>query len=109
MGQADYLRLGDWNARCDRCGKKVKGSELRQMWNGLQVCAEHWEPRQPQDFVRSIQEHPTPPFVRNPPDTVIPIVEALILEGPDSAMLFLEQEYILSEAGGDDYLISEGA
>ena len=71
MGNADYLRLGDWNARCDRCGRKRKGSELRQQWNGLWVCPEEWEPRQPQDFVKAIKERPTPPFVRNPDDLFI--------------------------------------
>lgn len=64
MGEADYLKLGDWNARCDRCGKKRKGSELRKQWNGIYVCPEHWEARHPQDFVRAIKENPTPPFVR---------------------------------------------
>lgn len=68
MGNADYLRLGDWNARCDRCGRKRKGSELRKQWNGWIVCPEHWEPRHPQEFVRAIKENPTPPFVRNPTD-----------------------------------------
>lgn len=71
MGEADYFKLGDWNARCDRCGRKRKGSELRQQWNNLWVCPEHWEPRQPQDFVRSIVENPTPPFVRNPSDVFV--------------------------------------
>jgi hypothetical protein len=71
MGRADELRLGDWNARCDRCGAKRKGSELRLTWDNLYVCPEHWEPRQPQDFVRSILENPNPPFVRNPLDTFI--------------------------------------
>ena len=69
IGSADYLALGDWNARCDRCGKKMKGSQLKRTWQGYYVCPEHWEPRQPQDFVRGITEHPTPPFVRDPPWT----------------------------------------
>lgn len=69
IGSADYLVVGDWNARCDRCGKKMKGSQLMTTWQGYKVCPEHWEPRQPQDFVRGITEHPTPPFVRDPPWT----------------------------------------
>lgn len=73
MGSADYLKLGSWNARCDRCGAKRKGDELQKTWDGLWVCPEHWEPRQSQDFVRSVEEHPAPPFVRNPPDVVIGI------------------------------------
>ena len=73
MNRADYLKLGSWNARCDRCGAKRKGDELRQTWDGLYVCPEHWEPRQPQDFVRAIRENPTPPFVRDPPDLILGI------------------------------------
>jgi len=71
MGEADYFRLGDWNARCARCGKKRKGSDLIRQWQGYWVCPEHWEPRQPQDYVRAIQENPTPPFVQNPEDTFV--------------------------------------
>lgn len=71
MGQADYLVVGDWNARCDRCGKKVKGSTLRQTWNNLYTCAKCWEPRQPQDFVRPVAEDPSVPVHRNPPDILI--------------------------------------
>lgn len=73
MSGADYLKLGSWNVRCDRCGKKLKGDEARKTWDGLWVCPQHWEPRQPQDFVRSVREDPTPPFVRNPPDVYINI------------------------------------
>lgn len=71
MGDRDYLRLGDWNARCMRCNKKYKGTELQITWDQLWVCRRCWEPRQPQDFVRGIVEHPTPPFVYNPADTFI--------------------------------------
>ena len=66
MGRADYLKLGDWNARCYRCGAKFKGSQLRRTWNNLMVCQRDWEPRQPQDFVKGVIENPVPPFVRNP-------------------------------------------
>ncbi len=72
-GSADYLAVGDWNALCDRCGHKFKGSMLRETWQGYKVCQRCWEPRQPQDFVRAIAENPTPPFVRNPADVFIAI------------------------------------
>lgn len=71
MGEADYLRLGSWNARCARCGKKKKADELIQQWQGYWVCPEHWEVRQPQDFVRGIEERPTPPWVQNPADIFV--------------------------------------
>jgi hypothetical protein len=73
VGRADYLALGDWNALCDHCGRKFKGSTLRLQWNGLWSCPEHWEARQPQDFVRAAPEHPTPPFVRHPADLYIAV------------------------------------
>lgn len=85
MSGADHFVLGDWNVRCDRCGKKIKGSTARQTWQGYQVCPEHWEPRHPQDFVRSIKEHPTPEFVRNPPPIFLPTPEGILIEDqPDS-------------------------
>lgn len=73
MGRADYFALGDWNVLCDHCGRKFKGSTMRKQWNGLWVCPEHWEPRQPQDFVHALPEHPTPPFVRKPADVYIAV------------------------------------
>lgn len=109
MGQADYLRVGDWNIRCDRCGKKLKGSEAKQTWQGYWVCPEHWEPRQPQDFVRSIQEYPTPAFVRNPADTFLSFGDALVLETNDTTIPYTipdpSLEFILLEAG--TWILSE--
>jgi hypothetical protein len=78
MGRADYLKLGSWNASCDRCGRKRKGDELKKTWNNLWVCSEHWEPRHPQDFVKAVKENPTPSFVRNPEEI---FVAACTLEG----------------------------
>ena len=66
MGRADYLRHGDYNAICDRCGFKFKFSELRKEWDGLYVCTAHgcWEPRQPQDYVKGIADHMSVPVSR---------------------------------------------
>ena len=66
-GKADYLELGDWNAVCYECGRKFKASQLLRHWQGYYVCKEHWEPRQPQDFVRSINDVQTPPWVQPMP------------------------------------------
>lgn len=60
MGRADYLKLGDNNAICFECGRKRKASELKKHWQGYYICEEHWEPRHPQDYVKAIQEKPTP-------------------------------------------------
>lgn len=66
--QADYLRLGDWNAQCYMCGRKFKASELIKTWQGYWVCRSDWEARQPQDFVKSIEEHMTPPWAQPQPE-----------------------------------------
>ena len=84
-GRADYLRLGDWNAVCYQCGRKRKASDLRRHWQGYFVCAEHWEPRQPQDFARGVREEVTPPWTQPmPADTftqVCTLLESSALPG----------------------------
>jgi hypothetical protein len=70
-GPADYLELGDWNAACYQCGRKFKASQLKKHWQGYWVCAQHWEPRHPQDFVRSIVDNMMPPWVQPESDTFI--------------------------------------
>jgi hypothetical protein len=67
-GRADYLELGDFNACCFECGRKRKASSLKKHWQGYWVCPEHWEPRQSQDFVRSVPDEITPPFQQPPED-----------------------------------------
>lgn len=69
-GRADFLRLGDWNAVCYQCGNKRKGSTLIRHWQGYYVCREHWEPRQPQDFVTGIPDNQTVPWAQVVPATV---------------------------------------
>lgn len=63
----DYFAPGDWNVICAECGKKRKASELKRHWQGYYVCPEHWEPRQPQDFVRSVPDVQTPPWAQPRP------------------------------------------
>jgi len=63
-GRADFLDLGNWNAQCSMCGRKRKGGDLVQNWQGLWRCPEHNEPRQPQDFVRPVADNQLPPFVQ---------------------------------------------
>lgn len=64
---ADYYRPGDWNAVCNRCGRKKKASTLRLVWTGEYVCPEHWERRHPQDFVRTPPDEQTPPWTQPMP------------------------------------------
>ena len=70
----DYFSPGTWNAVCDRCGAKLKASQLTKDWQGFMLCSRCWEPRHPQDFVRARPTaEPAPvPFVRPPatPDYV---------------------------------------
>jgi hypothetical protein len=66
-GKADYLELGDNNAVCFECGRKFKASQLKRHWQGYWVCEKHWEPRQPQDFVRAVPEKITPPWTQPMP------------------------------------------
>ena len=67
-GRADFFELGDWNALCYECGRKRKASTMKRHWQGYWVCPQHWEPRQPQDFVRAVPDVITPPWTQPPPD-----------------------------------------
>jgi len=85
MGRADYLKLGDWNAICDRCGFKYKASQLKAEWTGLRVCSQCWERRHPQDYVRGVYDKQAPPWTR--PET---LEETLTLELQDGSVLQLQ-------------------
>jgi len=63
-GNRGYFKLGDYNAICRVCGFKRKASELRLRWDGVYVCKEDWEPRQPQDFVRGVPDEQAPPWTQ---------------------------------------------
>jgi hypothetical protein len=69
-GRADFLNLGDWNSVCFECGRKRKASEMMKHWQGYYVCPQHWEARQPQDFVRSVPDVQTPPWTQPMPADV---------------------------------------
>jgi len=66
MGHADFLRKGDWNAICDRCGFKFKFSQLKLEWDGLYVCTANgcFENRQPQDYVKGVRDDMSVPVSR---------------------------------------------
>ena len=59
---------GTWAAICDRCGFRFPSDQLKREWTGSMVCVPCWEPRHPQDFVRAIPDHQSPPWVRPPPE-----------------------------------------
>ena len=68
MDQNDlYYIPGSWNVICDSCGKKIKASEAKQRWDGLIVCPDDFEMRQPQDFVKARADKISVPFTRPRP------------------------------------------
>jgi hypothetical protein len=78
-GRADHYEYGGWNAVCYECGRKRKASMLKRHWQGYYVCPEHWEARQPQDFVRSVPDVQTPPWAQPMPGDVF--VQICTVEG----------------------------
>lgn len=68
MGRADFVKHGDYNFICDKCGMKRKASTGRLQWDNLFVCPGCFDIRNPQDFVRGIPDDQTVPIAR--PDVV---------------------------------------
>lgn len=67
-------KSGDWWILCDSCQKKIKASESRKRWDGLIVCADDWEYRHPQDFIKAQKDKISVPFSRpRPTDTFVPV------------------------------------
>ena len=72
MGSADYLKVGDWNVTCDRCGFKKKASDCqfdhgrRGQGNTLYVCKRCVDEPQMQDYVKGVTDRQAAPIVRNP-------------------------------------------
>lgn len=68
---------GKWNAVCDRCGFEYKSSQLAKEWNGLRTCrgagtSDCWEPRHPQEMLRTKADRQAPPWTRpEPPDVFL--------------------------------------
>jgi hypothetical protein len=85
-GPSNYFKLGDFAAFCDRCGFRFHASELRKEWQGFMVCAGCYEPRNQQDFIRSIPEKPAPPFSRPRNDGPSPLIPSYPVGTPASAV-----------------------
>jgi len=70
MGYRSRYDKGDWKTACDSCGRLFKASSLIKRWDGVMVCRDDWEPRQPQDFVKGVADIQTPAWTRpEVPDT----------------------------------------
>jgi hypothetical protein len=48
----NWLKLGDYNAICDSCGRKFKASTMKKRWDGLFVCEQDYEVKHPQLSLR---------------------------------------------------------
>jgi len=57
-------RPGDWLIICDVCGFIIYASESYHRWDGMIVCRQDFEERQPQDHVRGIADRQVVPFSR---------------------------------------------
>jgi hypothetical protein len=57
-----YYKKGEWNAICQRCGRKYKASQLTQEWDLLYVCKDCYEDRHPQDMVRGVVDQQATPW-----------------------------------------------
>ena len=51
---------GNYWVVCDRCGLDYRVLDVREEWTGLVVCDECWEPRHERDFVRGVEDDPSP-------------------------------------------------
>lgn len=91
MGQADFLRVGDYNAICDVCGRKFKFSRLRQKWDNTWACEQDWEPRQPQDYLRGIPDNMSVPLSRPDPPPLF-IQDEIVTETPVITLSFIKSK-----------------
>lgn len=73
---------GEWNSICDVCGQKWKSGSMKKRWDGLMVCPHDYEPRHPQDFLRSVPDHQAVPWSRpETPDVFIPYCTVYTSQG----------------------------
>lgn len=81
-------------AICDRCGFEYWLNQLRKEWTGLMVCNSCWDPRHPQESVRSVPDNQgvRPNMRPEPADVFV------------SAFLTREDGSILGRESGYPYL-----
>lgn len=56
--------MSDYLVICDRSGFRCKRSECRKEWNGKIVRKDFWEPRHPQDTIKSKADKTSVPDAR---------------------------------------------
>lgn len=64
MGTERHYKPGSFYRICDRTGFATRAERTRREWQGLIVKGDVFEPRQPQDFVRGVNDIQTVPFAR---------------------------------------------
>ncbi len=76
MGAEKFFRMGSFYRVCERTGFVTRAENTRREWQGLIVSKRVFEPRQPQDFVRGVQDIQTVPLPRPRPTDVFIETEA---------------------------------
>lgn len=64
MGTERFYKPGSFYRICDRTGFATRAERTRAEWQGLIVSDRVWEARQPQDFVKGVQDNQTVPYAR---------------------------------------------
>ena len=64
MGTELYYKPGSFYRICDRTGFATRAERTQREWQGLIVEKRVFEPRQPQDFVRGVNDIQTVPAPR---------------------------------------------
>ena len=66
------LKRGSHAVICDRCGFRYHAEDLKKEWQGLMVCAKCYEPKHPQDLIKSVQDQKPKAFYRPEGQLVFP-------------------------------------
>ena len=64
MGTELYYKTGSFYRIDDRTGFATRAENTQREWQGLIVSKRVWEVRQPQDFVRGVNDIQTVPYPR---------------------------------------------
>jgi hypothetical protein len=106
---------GDFYRICDRSGFKFRARKTSMEWNNLIVADRFWEIRQPQDFVKGVQDNQTVPMPRprqvnsflgalsttltaavSAGGSVLPVVSSVRMQIGDSMSVMLDTGSLLS-------------
>jgi hypothetical protein len=64
MGTERFYKPGSFYRICDRTGFATRAERTRMEWNNLIVSDRVWEARQPQDFVKGVNDSQNVPNAR---------------------------------------------